>query len=56
MFLFRHNGLTPDCDVKIAYMEEIPALVAAVEENIVGAAMIAAPSILKASNLGLKEL
>jgi ABC-type nitrate/sulfonate/bicarbonate transport system substrate-binding protein len=54
--LLKQNGLTPDRDVKIAYLKEIPALVAAVKEGVVDAAMIAAPSTLTARNLGLKEL
>ena len=54
--LLKQNGLMPDTDVKLAYLKEIPALVAAVKEGIIDAAMIAAPSTLTARNLGLKEL
>jgi NitT/TauT family transport system substrate-binding protein len=54
--VLKQNGLMPDTNVKIAYLKEIPALVAAVKEGIIDAAMIAAPSTLTARNLGLKEL
>ncbi len=54
--ILKQNGLTPDTDVKFAYLKEIPALVAALKEGIIDAAMISAPSTLTARNLGLKEL
>jgi len=54
--LLKQNGLTPDTDVKITYLKEFPALVAALKEGIIDAALIAAPSTLTARNLGLKEL
>ena len=50
------NGLKPDVDVKFAYLKEIPALVAALKEGVVDAALIAAPSTLTARSFGLKEL
>lgn len=50
------NGLKPDSDVKFLYMKEIPALVAALQQGIIDAALLAAPSTLTARNLGLKEL
>jgi NitT/TauT family transport system substrate-binding protein len=54
--ILKQNGLVPDTDVKFAYLKEIPALVAALKEGIIDAAMISAPSTLTARNLGLKEL
>jgi ABC-type nitrate/sulfonate/bicarbonate transport system substrate-binding protein len=54
--LLKQNGLTPDTDVKFAYLKELPALVGALKEGIIDAALIAAPSTLTARNLGLKEL
>ncbi|HWX78176.1 MAG TPA: ABC transporter substrate-binding protein, partial [Candidatus Acidoferrales bacterium] len=50
------NGLKPDVDVKFAYLKEIPALVAALKEGVIDAALIAAPSTLTARGFGLKEL
>jgi ABC-type nitrate/sulfonate/bicarbonate transport system substrate-binding protein len=50
------NGLKPDVDVKILYLKEIPALVAALQQGIIDAALLAAPSTLTARNFGLKEL
>ena len=50
------NGLRPDSDVKILYLKEIPALVAALQQGIIDAALLAAPSTLTARNFGLKEL
>jgi ABC-type nitrate/sulfonate/bicarbonate transport system substrate-binding protein len=54
--ILKQNGLVADSDVKFAYLKEIPALVAALKEGIIDAAMISAPSTLTARNLGLKEL
>jgi len=54
--LVAQNGLKPDVDVKFVYLKEIPALVAALQQNIVDAAILSAPSTLTARNLGLKEL
>ena len=54
--LLGQNGLKPDVDVKFAYLKEIPALVAALQQGIVDAAILAAPSTLTARNFGLKEL
>ena len=54
--LLKQNGLVPDTDVKFAYLKELPALVGALKEGIIDAALIAAPSTLTARNLGLKEL
>ena len=50
------NGLKPDVDVKFAYLKELPALVAALKEGIIDAALIAAPSTFTARGFGLKEL
>lgn len=50
------NGLKPDSDVKFLYLKEIPALVAALQQGIIDAALLAAPSTLTARNFGLKEL
>lgn len=54
--LLRQNGLKPDVDVKFAYLKEIPALVAALQQGVIDAALLAPPSTLTARNLGLKEL
>lgn len=50
------NGLKADVDVKFVYLKEIPALVAALKEGVIDAALIAAPSTLTARGFGLKEL
>jgi len=50
------NGLKPDVDVKFAYLKEIPGLVAALQQGIIDAALITAPSTLTARSFGLKEL
>lgn len=50
------NGLTPDVDVKFAYLKELPALVAALQQGVIDAALITAPSTLTARSFGLKEL
>ena len=50
------NGLKPDVDVKFVYLKEIPALVAALQQGVIDAALITAPSTLTARNFGLKEL
>jgi ABC-type nitrate/sulfonate/bicarbonate transport system substrate-binding protein len=52
----KQNGLTPDVDVKFTYLKEIPALVAALKEGVIDAALIAAPSTLTARGFGLKEV
>ena len=52
----KQNGLTPDVDVKFAYLKELPALVGALKEGIIDAALITAPSTLIARGFGLKEL
>ena len=49
-------GLKPDVDVKFVYLKEIPALVAALQQGIVDAAILSAPSTLTARNFGLREL
>jgi ABC-type nitrate/sulfonate/bicarbonate transport system substrate-binding protein len=49
-------GLKPDVDVKFAYLKELPALVAALKEGVIDAALIAPPSTLTAKGFGLKEL
>jgi NitT/TauT family transport system substrate-binding protein len=54
--LLVQNGLKPDVDVKFAYLKEIPALVAALQQGIVDAAILSAPATLTARNFGLKEL
>lgn len=54
--VLKQNGLTPDADVKFAYLKEIPALVAALKEGIIDAAVIPPPNTSQARNLGLKEL
>ena len=50
------SGLKPDVDVKFVYLKEIPALVAALQQGIIDAALLAVPSTLAARNLGMKEL
>ena len=50
------NGLTPDTDVKFVYLKEIPALVGALQQGVIDAALLAAPSTLTARSFGLKEL
>jgi ABC-type nitrate/sulfonate/bicarbonate transport system substrate-binding protein len=54
--LLTQNGLKPDVDVKFAYLKEIPALVAALQQGVIDAALLAPPSTLTARNFGLKEL
>lgn len=54
--VLQQNGLTPDVDVKFAYLKELPALVAALKEGVIDAALITAPSTLTARGFGLKEL
>ncbi len=54
--LLKQNGLAPDVDVKFAYLKELPALVGALKEGIIDAALITAPSTLTARGFGLKEL
>ena len=49
-------GQKADVDVKFVYLKEIPALVAALKEGIIDAALIAAPSTLTARGFGLIEL
>jgi NitT/TauT family transport system substrate-binding protein len=50
------TGLKPDVDVKFVYLKEIPALVVALQQGIIDAAVLSAPSTLTARNFGLKEL
>jgi ABC-type nitrate/sulfonate/bicarbonate transport system substrate-binding protein len=50
------KGLKPDVEVKFVYLKELPALVAALKEGVIDAALIAAPSTLTARGFGLKEL
>lgn len=50
------NGLKPDVDVKIVYLKELPALAAALQQGIIDAALLSAPSTLTAKNFGMKEL
>jgi ABC-type nitrate/sulfonate/bicarbonate transport system substrate-binding protein len=52
----KQNGLTPDTDVKFAYLKELPTLVGALKEGVIDAALITAPSTLTARGFGLKEL
>jgi ABC-type nitrate/sulfonate/bicarbonate transport system substrate-binding protein len=54
--LLRQNGLKPDANVKFAYLKEIPALVAALQQRVIDAALLAPPSTLTARNLSLKGL
>jgi ABC-type nitrate/sulfonate/bicarbonate transport system substrate-binding protein len=42
--------------VKFAYLKEIPALVAALQQGIIDAALLTPPATLTARNFGLKEL
>ena len=42
--------------MKFVYLKELPALVAALKEGVIDAALIAAPSTLTARGFGLKEL
>src|SRR5947199_10582411 len=53
--LLTQNGLKPDVDVKFAYLKEIPALVAALQQGVIDAALLAPPSTLTARNFGLNE-
>lgn len=50
------NGLKPDADVKFLYLKELPALVGALQQGLIDAAVLSAPSTLTARNLGMKEL
>jgi ABC-type nitrate/sulfonate/bicarbonate transport system substrate-binding protein len=52
----KQNGLTPDVDVKFAYLKELTGLVGALKEGVIDAALITAPSTLTAKGFGLKEL
>ncbi|HLN87798.1 MAG TPA: ABC transporter substrate-binding protein [Candidatus Limnocylindrales bacterium] len=54
--LLAQNGLKPDVDVKFVYLKEIPALVAALQQGVIDAALLPPPSTLTARNFGLKEL
>jgi NitT/TauT family transport system substrate-binding protein len=54
--VLKQNGLTADVDVKFAYLKELPALVGALKEGVIDAALITAPSTLTARGFGLKEL
>lgn len=54
--IMAQNGLKPDVDVKFVYLKEISALVAALQQGIIDAALLAPPSTLTARNFGLKEL
>jgi NitT/TauT family transport system substrate-binding protein len=54
--VLKRHGLAPETDVKFAYLKELPALVAALSEGIIDAAVISPPHTLRARELGLKEL
>jgi len=54
--LLTKNGLKPDMDVKFVYLKEIPALVAALQQGVIDAALLTPPATLTARNFGLKEL
>jgi NitT/TauT family transport system substrate-binding protein len=54
--LLAKSGLKPDVEVKFAYLKEIPALVAALQQGVIDAALLPPPSTLTVRNFGLKEL
>jgi NitT/TauT family transport system substrate-binding protein len=54
--VLQRHGLAPDSDVKFAYLKELPALVAALSEGIIDAAVFPPPHTLRARELGLREL
>lgn len=54
--LLAKSGLKPDVAVKFVYLKEIPALVAALQQGVIDAALLPPPSTLTARNFGLKEL
>ncbi len=54
--LLAKNGLKPDVEVKFAYLKEIPALVTALQQGVIDAALLPPPSTLTARNFGFKEL
>lgn len=54
--LLTKSGLKPDVDVKFTYLKEIPALVAALQQGVIDAALLTPPATLTARNFGLKEL
>ena len=49
----RKEGLDPEKDVKFAYIRELPALLGALREGVVDAAVMSPPTSLQAQELGL---
>lgn len=54
--ILAQSGLKPDVDVKFVYLKELPALVGALQQGVIDAAILSAPSTLTARNFGFKEL
>jgi len=54
--ILSQSGLKPDVDVKFVYLKELPALVGALQQGVIDAAILSAPSTLTARNFGFKEL
>ncbi|OGQ77164.1 MAG: hypothetical protein A3G40_13890 [Deltaproteobacteria bacterium RIFCSPLOWO2_12_FULL_57_22] len=50
------NTLTPDKDVKIVYLQSVPAILSALKAGTIAAGILSAPTTLQAQQLGFKEL